>query len=467
MGHPTVHPPPDLPEAAPPRWSINPHVGDTPSGRRSARPGPGSARAMAGLSKGRGFFFRSLGMRRCTPTTLLDRFITLVRQLALLGVLAAAPGLLAAAPEGYVPLGALALRYHLGFDRDKMSGVVVCEGNGTRITAGAGLSWVLLNGEGIPLNRPIVEEHGIVYIPLEVAQKIEARSASAPEPRLEPAPAVVAALPAPPRPTRTTPCADRPAGPVRPPVHPFTVVIDPGHGGMHTGAKGRSGLLEKTVNLDVARRLQQRLESAGVCVVLTRTSDAHFSDDVREDLRRRYDINNKVVPDLFLSIHANWAEDSSARGFEFFVRRERASDEREKRSDASRIRIPAERLGGFPLSDRAVERMLHDLAIDRSTEGSLQMAREIERRFASGLRTENRGIKERDFLVVRWSHVPAVLVELEFLSNARGDRELGSPEHRDLLARLLAEAVAAFRARWAPGSDRTAAGGRGSALARG
>jgi N-acetylmuramoyl-L-alanine amidase len=350
----------------------------------------------------------------------------------------------------------------MGFERQNGTNVVICEGNGTRITAAPGLSLMLLNGEGIALDQPVLEENGIVYLPPEAAGEIEARASRTAPFAVRPGP--LAAAPAPRMPSRTVPCAPpaaaHPGGPLRPPVHPFTVMIDPGHGGEHTGAKGRSGVVEKMVNLDVARRLQRQLEAAGVKVLLTHATDAHFSPEVRDDLQRRYEIGNRAVPDLFLSIHANWAEDSSARGFEVFVRRERASDDTEKRADASRIRIPAERLGGIPVSDPAVERMLHDLVIDRSAEGSLFVAREIERRFAAGLHTEDRGIKERDFQVVRWSQAPAVLVELEFLSNARGERELGAQEHRELLARLLAESIAAFRARWAPGSERSAAGER-------
>jgi N-acetylmuramoyl-L-alanine amidase len=413
-------------------------------------------------------------MRRHTTPSLLNRIVALFRQLTLLGALVAVPGALAAAPpDGYIALGTLAVRHQLCFERDTSSGVVVCEGNGTRITAGAGLSWVLLNGEGIRLRKPILERNGVVYIPMEVAAQFESQAkhpapaavAARPAPP-RPAPAI-ASMPAPARPARTILCADRPAGPIRPPVHPFTVVIDAGHGGMHTGARGRSGLYEKTLNLDVAGRLRKRLEAAGIRVIMTRTSDVHFSNDVRADLRKRYAITNRAVPDLFISIHANWAESRSAHGFEFFVRRQRASDDREKRSDASRIRIPAERLGGVPLSDRAVEQMLHDLAIDRSAEGSRLIAREMEKRFDANLTAPNRGIKERDFLVVRWAHVPAVLVELGFLSNASEERKLRSSTHRDLLARLLADSVISFRARWAPGSAQTAAGNRGGALVRG
>jgi N-acetylmuramoyl-L-alanine amidase len=418
-------------------------------------------------------------MLRRTTATLLTRLLALVRQAAFLGIAFACGAPAFAAPEGYVPLGSLALRLRLGFERQNGTNVVICEGNGMRITAAPGLTLMLLNGEGIALDQPVLEENGVVYVPPEAAEEISARSARRTPAAVVASPAArpgsLAATPAPHPVTRTIPCAPpgstRAAGPVRPPVHPFTIMIDPGHGGDHSGAKGRTGLMEKAVNLDVARRLQRHLEAAGARVLLTRTSDAHLAPEVRDDLQRRYEISNRSVPDLFLSIHSNWAEDSSARGFEVFVRRERASDDTEKRSDASRIRIPAERLGGVPLSDPAIERMLHDVVIDRSAEGSLFVAREIERRFAASLQTENRGIKERDFQVVRWSHAPAVLVELEFLSNARAERELGSPEHRELLAKQLADAVAAFRARWAPGSlppdpgERTGLAARRSAYA--
>jgi N-acetylmuramoyl-L-alanine amidase len=355
-----------------------------------------------------------------------------------------------AAPDGYVPLARVALRYHLAFTRDSVSGVVVCEGNGTRVTAGPALSCVLLNGEALRLTRPVIEEDGVVYIPSEVAGAIDAQAARRPAPPAVAAkrPAVAVAEPAPSRPA----ASPRPGGAIPPPARAFTVVIDPGHGGDHSGARGRSGVTEKSVNLDVARRLQRHLEAAGMRAILTRTSDAHFSPHVQDDLHRRFDLCNRTVPDLFLSIHSNWAEDSSARGFEIYIRRERPADERQKRSDAARLRFPSDRAGAAAAEDPAVGRMLLDLLIDRSEDGSRLAAREIERSMARGIATENRGIRERDFQVVRWTHAPAVLVELEFLSNPRGERELGSPAHREHLAKTLSEAVAAFRARWAPGT---------------
>lgn len=354
--------------------------------------------------------------------------------LSLLLVLAPAGGT-AAAPEGYVPLAAVAKRHALRIVRDDATGVSVCEGKGLRVTASAGMAVILVNGRGFPLERPVLEEDGEMLVPGEAVKAIEARA-----PKDAPPPPAAA----------PSPISARPAGPVRPLPRPFTIVLDAGHGGMHTGGKGRSGLMEKTVNLDVALRLQRRLAAAGIRVVMTRTADVAFSEDRNEDLHRRFEICNRSYPDLFLSVHSNWSENSSARGFEIYVRRERTADRREKAGEAVDYPIPAERVGGIPLRDPAVERILSDLVVDRSAEGSRLLAREIEERFRRSLSTENRGLKEQDFQVIRWSNCPAVLVELEFLSNPRGERELGSPSHREKLAELLTESVRSFRSRWAP-----------------
>lgn len=371
------------------------------------------------------------------------------------------PGVaLHALPYGYVSLADVANRMQLRLTRDPQTGVVVCEGRGLRVTTGPGMSVVLLNGEGLPLGDPVVEEDGDLRVPASVARAIEAKaglSAVAPVSRM-PGRAVPAPLPPAAR-NETIPVSfAQPAaavsprsarsGPVRPPSPPFTVVVDAGHGGMHTGGKGDSGLMEKNVNLDVARRLQARLEAAGARVIMTRTGDTAFSSDINEDLRHRFTVSNRAVPDLFLSIHSNWSENGSARGFEVFVRTESPADQARKLAEDVAYPVPPGRLGGAPPADAAVDRMLNDLLIGRSSEGGRLLAREIERRFAKSLSTENRGLKERPFQVIRWSNAPAVLVELEFISNGRGERELGSAAHREKLAGLLADAVAAFRAQW-------------------
>ncbi len=180
----------------------------------------------------------------------------------------------------------------------------------------------------------------------------------------------------------------------------FRLVIDAGHGGAHTGGKSRGGLMEKDVTLDVAMRLRTLLEEYGVDVVMTRTTDAHLDGEVDDDLQKRVAIANRANPDFFMSIHANWHPTPAPRGWEVFVPRQ----------------------------------------LERSRMGSLAMAQEIAAQFRR-LDTEDRGIKEAGFRVLRGTTAPAVLVELEFLSNARGERELGDPSHRQKLASLLFEAV--------------------------
>ncbi|HTF58081.1 MAG TPA: N-acetylmuramoyl-L-alanine amidase, partial [Planctomycetota bacterium] len=188
---------------------------------------------------------------------------------------------------------------------------------------------------------------------------------------------------------------------------PFKIVIDPGHGGIHTGCQARGGYYEKDVTLDVSRRLRRLLEAMGVEVVLTRDGDSQFSEDVDEDLMKRVRISDRARPDLFLSIHCNWARDPEAHGFEVYVSRD-------------------------PKPDHGASRRL---------------ASEIRAAFRAGLDTEDRGIKEAGFKVIKHTEAPAVLVELDFISNAVVSRRFGDPDHRQHVAELLSDAIRRFAVR--------------------
>src|SRR5579859_1657231 len=97
-------------------------------------------------------------------------------------------------------------------------------------------------------------------------------------------------------------------------AEPFSVVIDPGHGGSNTGAAARmSGRYEKQVTLAIARELKARLEREGVRVVLTRDRDEYLT--LRERARRA----NAARPDCFVSLHANASPDHGRRGVETWV----------------------------------------------------------------------------------------------------------------------------------------------------
>ncbi|MBI2932671.1 MAG: N-acetylmuramoyl-L-alanine amidase [Planctomycetes bacterium] len=287
-----------------------------------------------------------------------------------------------------IDLETLAQRYGLTRVTDSATGREILRDRSVTLVLAPGLATVLWNGQARPLPRPVRIAAGRVVVPPEVEELLSGRT-----PRALPTPTPAIAKTAP-RSVGRTP-------------RPFRIVVDAGHGGRHTGGKGRHGLLEKDVVLDVALRLRELLQSYGVDVVMTRTTDAHFDFEVDDDLARRVDIANRARPDFFLSIHANWVIGPQARGFEVYVPRH----------------------------------------MERSRSGSLWMAREIESQFKDHLDTENRGVKEAGFRVLRGTRAPAVLVELEFISNLQGERELGDPAHRRKLAGLLFEAVKRYISR--------------------
>jgi N-acetylmuramoyl-L-alanine amidase len=256
------------------------------------------------------------------------------------------------------------------------------------ISFAPGLRVALVNGDVMTLESPVEISGGRIRLPADLAALIE---------RLAPA-----------RKSAPEPVADaKPARRAGTLGRPFKIVIDAGHGGIHTGCHSRNGYTEKEVTLDVSRRLRARLEEMGAEVVMTRETDMHFSEDVDADLMRRVQISDRAHPDLFLSIHCNWVPNSDVRGFEVFVSRDAKAD----RGDSRR------------------------------------MAAEVRSVFRHGLDTEDRGIKEAGFKVVRHTDAPAVLVELDFISNPVSSRQFADPDHREKVAELLAEAVKRFATR--------------------
>lgn len=103
-----------------------------------------------------------------------------------------------------------------------------------------------------------------------------------------------------------TPCGNRTAVAGGTPLHGATVLLDPGHGGVETGATGPNGLVERDLNLAVATRTKADLERQGATVVLTRTADYRVTLDARAALAQR------LKPPVFISIHHNGGDDGPA-----------------------------------------------------------------------------------------------------------------------------------------------------------
>ena len=215
------------------------------------------------------------------------------------------------------------------------------------------------------------------------------------------------------------------------------VVIDAGHGGRDPGAIGRTGLYEKEVTLDIAQRLNGLLRSRGVETVMVRSSDKFVS------LEDRVKIANQPGNSLFISIHANANHSRKMKGFEVYYITPRVSDT--ERALASARSLPPGTEGAFAGDPSlnlkaAVWDMIHNYNRSRSASLSKSICK------VSGCQLDTRviGVKSANYHVLRGSAVPAVLVEVGFLSNAQEERMLKDSSYRQRLAQAIQDGVLDF-----------------------
>lgn len=174
------------------------------------------------------------------------------------------------------------------------------------------------------------------------------------------------------------------------------ICVDPGHGGKDPGAVGPNGLRESDVTLDVSRRLVSLLKTQGHSVVLTHNGDKTWSSP-NASLAYRVNVANKARADLFVSIHCNAALSPSAHGIETFCYKRGGQGEK--------------------------------------------YARAIQGELVKSLGLRDRGVKTATFYVLRKTVMPAVLVELGFISNAQEERLLADPSFRQKCAEAIARAI--------------------------
>lgn len=219
----------------------------------------------------------------------------------------------------------------------------------------------------------------------------------------------------------------------------LVVVLDPGHGGSETGAEGKTGIFEKEVTLDIARRLKAILGGrSDVTVLLTRETDEAIGLDERTALA------NQNHADLFVSIHVNSAPRSDARGAETYFLALKAKDEEIRTLAAienNAAGVDRERMGDVP---QGLELILWDLAQSQYLEGSSRVAEAIQNELNDALGVKNRGVKQAPFRVLMGATMPAVLVEVGFISNADEEISLKTEDYRDKIAQALARAVIAY-----------------------
>jgi len=242
------------------------------------------------------------------------------------------------------------------------------------------------------------------------------------------------------------PVPPEPAAPVPATPAPLTIVVDPGHGGTETGAVGPDGYPEKEATLEIARRLSATLPRSLACrPLLTRDTDLLISLDDRTA------IANHEKADLFLSIHANSSRAASAQGSETYYLSLEASDriaqEVARQENASPgAPTPAAAATGNPDLDF----ILWDLAQSAHLKESSELAEAIQNELNAISDSGSRGVKQAPFRVLVGAAMPAVLVEVGFISNPAEEKKLKSPEFQQSLADAISRAVVRFFAKRKP-----------------
>lgn len=223
------------------------------------------------------------------------------------------------------------------------------------------------------------------------------------------------------------------------------VVVDPGHGGAQEGAISPDGQLEKTVSLDVARRLKAALEHDGVEVLLTRDQDVLLA------LADRVTFANQARPALFVSLHLNSMPTRRLRakleGVQTFFLSASASGE-----DARRVAEAenADSAGAAaPLPNDTLAFILADLRRSEAHADSARLAYAIHSRLVPASGGSDHGVQQAPFYVLTGVDAPAVLVEFGFISHPEESRKLARPEYRDRVAQAIADGVRAFLAQTA------------------
>lgn len=218
------------------------------------------------------------------------------------------------------------------------------------------------------------------------------------------------------------------------PIH--KVVIDPGHGGKDPGAVGVGGVMEKDVNLKLAKFLAARLRARSFEVVMTRQDDRFL------DLEERTAMAESARGDIFISIHSNASENRSLRGIEIYY-----LDEDHKRHN---LQVAARENGVKPSQVDSLQKALSRLRVSEASDHSRLLAEVVHEDMTTGLNSTygsvaDLGVKKGPFYVLFMSSMPSILVETGFLTNRKDSRLLANDQYLDTMAAQIAAGLGHYR----------------------
>lgn len=242
--------------------------------------------------------------------------------------------------------------------------------------------------------------------------------------------------------------APQPTTAVRSAARRRLVVVDAGHGGPDVGMHGpigqRTTLYEKDITLAVAKRLARELQSRGVDVLMTRTTDTLIA------LGDRGKIANAAKGDLFISIHVNaanpnWKDPGAARGFEtYFLAEAKTEDERRVAQMENDV-VQFEQTDDSA-QDSGLGFILKDMAQNEQLRESSDLAATIQSRLKQIHPGPSRGVKQAGFKVLVTAFMPSVLVEIGFGTNPAEAAYISSDAGQRAISKAVADGAMAYLA---------------------
>ena len=306
---------------------------------------------------------------------------------------------------------------------------------GVRVTVTAGVPFVRVGDQTLPLAAEPVVRGGTLYLPYSFVSDFLPRVATGVT--FDTRRGVLQHQLA----TTTTRSAAKSRG-------LLTVVVDAGHGGPDRGMRGPIGadweIREKDITLDVSLALRDALQERGVAVVMTRSTDTLIA------LSDRGRIANAKKGDVFLSIHVNaanpnWKQPGAARGFEtYFLSEARTEDAR--RVEAMENEVVKYEISHDVAANDPLSFIVHDMEQNQHLRESSELAATVQRALAKMHPGPDRGVRQAGFRVLVTAFMPAVLVEIGFGTNPAEARYLRDPRRQREIAVSIADATMQYLA---------------------
>ena len=233
---------------------------------------------------------------------------------------------------------------------------------------------------------------------------------------------------------------------MRPGMRQLVVAIDPGHGGQDPGAVGPTGKREKDITLAVARELARQVNATpGLKAFLTRDTDVFIPLPMRAQKARA------AKADMFISIHADAAENRAATGSSVYVLSTKGASSQRARWLADKENA-ADLIGGVSLS--RTEGTLANVLLDLAQSGNMKASEDAASHVLGGLKrignNHKPNLERANFAVLRTSDMPAMLVETAFISNPDEERRLIDPTYQRRIAGAVLDGVHTFFSRQPP-----------------